>query len=264
MDRNIVSYLIQIARHKHSKARIYRIVTALLVKLQLANIQSETALSYNEYYETNRENVSEELKLFRQIDSSPIRSLTNFALGKSDQIIVPEFSFEPTPLEIAMHNKEFPKPLKAFEYNFTTMKKAYALALLNETPEEVLIDLLLWMKDTYLFTTNAYFAALIYFSPSKIRKTIKDSNIKKQIRNQTWDLALAQQCKEENFKPDRTQTWLLSSNDDVVQTVYRLSTYTEENNVDFYDLLRRYCKTYWTNDLKGFERVLEKTREVQT
>jgi len=237
LDRNFTSELItilNIARKDNGEklTNEQKIVAAHQAFFQLANITSEPNIAYYEYSDRNDyRSVIEELRLFRTADNLHVQHWTNLALGR--KVMLSPSDLEPiqgTPFIKSEVNKK----LKNFEANYMIIKKAIALKQKNLPKHEVMLALLQWLHEEFLFTGPSVLFINYYLCPNKpgLKKMIKDFNLS-GLRNATWDLTFLQEYVKKiknEINQINNERWLACTNDNAIKKVLPLlfAHYDEE------------------------------------
>ncbi|WP_022947327.1 hypothetical protein [Methylohalobius crimeensis] len=248
LDRNVVSYLIELAKGRkvttNKDGECFRLTAALQAFLNASGIMSEPSMAYHEYMESSGlEKADKELSLFRSADNLNANIYLDIAIGKRSSVPDAEL----VPYEAGeLVNAEIPPKLRHFENNIVIVKKALSLKSKGNTDYQVLLDLMDWIYENYVFSAPAFHFLSIYFSSKRISQMLKSRSIT-GIRNATWDLCLIQQMITNVKDSDNTNVrWLLSTFDQAVKetTDYVFLRYDESVD-DYYSRLETLYSEMW-------------------
>ena len=248
LDRNVVSYLIELAKGRkvtpNRDGECYKLTAGLQAFLSASEIMSEPSIAYHEYIESaGLEKADKELSVFRSADNLNANIYLDIAIGKISSVPDSDLvSYEAGELV----NAELPPKLRHFENNIIFLKKALSLKSKGKTDYQVLLELLDWIYEHYVFSAPSFHFLSIYFSSKRISKMLKSHSIT-GIRNATWDLCLIQQLITNVRDSDNTNIrWLLSTFDQAVKTTtdYVFLRY-DESAEDYYLRLETLYSEMW-------------------
>jgi hypothetical protein len=257
LDRNIVSYLIELVNGKRldlnfNQNKCFRLTAALQSFFNAARITSEPGVAYNEYLEkAGLEKADAELAKFRSADNLDPNVYLDIALGLRDYV-PQEFAQEFAHGELKLHG--FPQKVRQFEFNLIIIKKAMSIKADGLGDYEVMLRIIDWMHDEYLFSAPAFHFLSIYFSSKRISGMIK-SNSYGSVRNATWDLCLLQSWLHLR-QEDNNTFWLLSTMDEAIKcTADLMLVRQKESKYEYLDRLQREYATMWGKK-KGYGKKL--------
>ncbi|MCV6638410.1 hypothetical protein [Candidatus Albibeggiatoa sp. nov. NOAA] len=232
LDRNVVSYLISLTARHEVKSEL-RYTAALQAFLNIAEIQSDPGLAYHEYMDSSGiEKADKELALFRAADNVNANYYVDLALGNITSIpkvAINTFSNG----ELFDKAKQQPPKLKYFEANKLCVKKALILKSCGYTDYQVMLELVDWVKDEYLFTAPAFHFLSIYFSSKRISNMLKSHSLA-GVDNAAWDLCLVQELISRNKNDPTHVRWLLSTFDKAIKATIDLAFKKYYEDIDSY------------------------------
>ena len=259
LDRNIVSYLISIIKGRTIKHipqdSCYILTAGLQAFLNAAGIVSDPAIAYHEYIDsTNIDHADEELSYFRSADNYEPRLYLDIAVGK-------RFSIDKTKIKYfkpgELKNKDIPESLKHFNFNIIFIKKALTLKAQGLSNYQVMLELIDWTFEYYLFSAAAFHFLTIYFSAKRISKMLKTSNIK-DINNATWDLTFIQQIISLS-KNNNQDYWLFSTFDKAIKKTVDLAFINAyESELQYFSRLEHEYSAMWGKSDDYGTKLLEK------
>ena len=263
LDRNIVSYLITLAKGKivtsNKGDECYKLTAALQAFFNAAEIMSEPGIAYHEYMESSGiKKADYELSIFRAADNLDANIYLDIATGVRSSIqnheIKPHDAGE-------LINAVIPAKLRHFETNIVFLKKALTLKSKGNTDYHVMLELIDWMHKYYLFSAPAFHFLSIYFSSKRISNMLKSSSIE-GIRNATWDLCLIQQLITRTNQEQENNTnirWLLSTFDLAIKsTIDYIFTKPGESIDDYHLRLKTLYANMWGKKNQYGSKLLDK------
>lgn len=259
LDRNIVSYLIALAKGKivtsNKVDECYKLTAGLQAFFSAANIMSEPGIAYHEYMDSSDiKTADQELSIFRAADNLDGHIYLDIATGVRSSIQKSEIKvYEGGELL----NAKIPSKLRHFETNIVILKKALSLKSKGKADYHVLLELIDWMHKYYLFSAPTFHFLSIYFSSKKISRMLKSISVA-GIRNATWDLCLIQQlntCANREQENNTNIRWLLSTFDRAIKsTIDFVFTRPEESINDYYSRLEiLYSKMWGKKNRYGYD-----------
>ena len=248
LDRNVVSYLISLVKGYEISSleseNCFRLAAALQAFFNAADIMSDPGLSYHEYMEASGlDKANEELSSFRAADNVNANYYVDIALGNANKI--PESDIPSFPSG-ELFKEEIPPKLKHFETNIIFLKKALILKSNGRSDYKVMLDLIDWIRDEYLFSAPAFHFLSIYFSSKRIKNMLKSHSLS-GIRNATWDLCLIQHLISQLKKTESTNIrWLLSTFDKAIKSTMDLAfvKYYETED-EYFERLEKSYSEMW-------------------
>ncbi|KZN46714.1 hypothetical protein [Pseudoalteromonas luteoviolacea] len=260
LDRNIVSYLIDLAKgiqlsDNFEQSRCHRLAAGLQAFFNAAKITSEPGLSYHEYIERTSVKAADlDLSYFRSADNIDANYYLDICLNKISSIpktIVPTFESG----ELISFDESY--RVKGFEFNIVVIKKALCIRAQCKNDYEAVVMLLDWMFEEYVFCAPGFYFMAIYFSHKRIPKMLKSQSVL-DVRNAAWDLALLQQWIS-LANNDTGQAWYLATMDKAIREVANLmlikSTETEK---DYFERLQYEFSLMWGKKFGGGRKLFKR------
>jgi len=263
LDRNIVSYLITLAKGKivtsDKNDRCYKQTAGLQAFFNAAEIMSEPGIAYHEYMESSGiKKADHELSIFRAADNLDANIYLDIAIGARSSI--PKNEIKPHKAG-ELISAVIPAKLRHFETNIVFLKKALALKSKGNTDYHVMLELIDWMHKYYLFSAPAFHFLSIYFSSQRIKDMLKSSSIE-GIRNANWDLCLIQQLITNTRQEQENNTnvrWLLSTFDFAIKsTIDYIFAKPEESINDYHSRLEKLYANMWSKKNQYGRKLLDK------
>lgn len=259
LDRNVVSYLIALVQGQHIRSNkiddCYRLTAALQAFLNAADILSEPSMAYHEYMETSGiDNADNELALFRAADNLNPNIYLDIALGLRSFVKQSEVGkFKNGELK----SVDMPPKLRHFEANIVFLKKALSLKSQDLSDYNVLLNLVDWIYEEYIFSAPSFHFLSIYFSSKRISKMLKSHSMA-DIRNATWDLCFIQHLITLINKNENTR-WIFSTFDKAIKATANLVfvKYNETDD-DYYSRLERIYAEMWGKKNNYGRKLLKK------
>lgn len=266
LDRNVVSYLIELVKGKNvSSDKVddcYKLTAGLQAFLNASEILSEPSMAYHEYMESSGlEKADKELSIFRFADNLNANIYLDIATGVRSSVPASEIeSYGAGELVSA----DIPSKLRHYEANIVFLKKALSLKSSGATDYRVLLELIDWIHKDYVFSAPAFHFLSIYFSSKRISNMLKSHSIA-GIRNATWDLCLIQQLIT-NVKDSANNNvhWLLSTFDKAVKMTTDFVFIRYDESIDeYYSRLEKSYAEMWGKKNNYGSKLLGKLVDFQ-
>ncbi|CCN69628.1 hypothetical protein [Vibrio nigripulchritudo] len=230
LDLNIYQYVLS-AFKKENKINLHRDAISLMVFGKLTNVTFDPTLAVYEklnYLEQCPDEIIDDLILFRRIDNSNMESLAKFALGRTDDIVLPELP--PINKEELKYNLTKYKRLKKWDSLYLFVLKTVELCYFDNSSNDLKIKKFLdWCYTDFLYSLVGISFVIKIFGNNSIPKLMKykpkfsvEQN-KKHIINMTWDLFILDKFFEKWIGKDSNQEFIYASNDKPLKDVLEIA-----------------------------------------
>ncbi|WP_019866082.1 hypothetical protein [Methylovulum miyakonense] len=238
LDNNIFTRLVYLAkgceiRGNEEEIKAYRFCCAAMCFFILGkfNIEANVPL-YERASQNTHENAINDLYYFRVADHVDASAYAKLALGRANRFSDAEIEDARKTIEGNLKNPEesnFKKQLNDWKLSYVQLLKIVELSKHNDLEKTDQIRKFFdWVIHDFRSSTGPLMFALLFLSPKKPGKMIKNINTKdfptliKNIKNAAWDLTyLAELRKRSKNQPDDT-IWFFCSQDKLLQRIERL------------------------------------------
>lgn len=222
LDRNVVHYLVKLARGINVKGRasedVFRSAAALQAFMVAAGIVLEPGVAFHELLDARSvDSANAELDALRAIDNADPERVLDVAVGCADQIPLKNNRLQ---VGVSVTAQMAEHRVRGFEYNLTIAKKAIVVRAAGKSGADVFCSLLDWMHSEYISTAPALFYYAIACSHHPERRMLKGVKLK-DARNIAWDLCLLQTWRS-RVRREGAERVFLSTFDEGVKKVATL------------------------------------------
>lgn len=237
VDRQIISYLKQLATGRALTAPERKLCSAIMCFAILAKIEIEPNIGIHEYADSNGDAEAwRDLCILRHADNVDFHLYHSIFKGLADSLpITAQFPNS----ELPPQEHSFTKRLRFFSFSYAFLLQIASLEKAPIPPADKMLRYLDWMYNEYLFGAPAVLFGNIFLSPSRQKRMIKNINSADRlerlagVRNASWDLTYIQQWLSYLKKQqEAAQIWIACSNDRIVTKIARLSIATDDARDD--------------------------------
>lgn len=259
-DRNLLSPLAELASGKRlvgsiESTKSTRIACACAAFCILADILIEPSMALYEYGSTQGNSAAlEDYSNFRIADNADPAFFIDVALGRADQIPQDhlfDIRSDPAVLRPSIESN-FEKRLTLWRPNYLYVLKIAALRRGGLPPLDAALEFQRWQAEESFYNAAAslYCIASASHQPPKgqMLKGINSpsaENLRRGLRNATWDICLIQQFGKYSSTPNEA-SWSLWSLDVAVRAIAKALLAREEQSE--YDALADFYKCCWGRD----------------
>lgn len=236
LDLNIYQYAIN-AFKKNEIKDLHRNAIALMVFGKFTNILFDPTLAIYEkvnYSPKCPDEITSDLELFRKIDNAEMDKLAMFALGKENDIVLPDSRFvdhDKLKIELTKYRRlKKWDSLYLFVLKITTIYQDHTL-----NQEDKLLEFIDWCHKEFGYSLVAlsFLMALVGKQPTpKLMKYNASANSikkKKSLWNMTWDLFILDKFFEYWVKKPSANEFIYASNDGPLKRVLELAISIQVN-----------------------------------
>lgn len=236
----------------------YRWAAAVMAFCQIAEITFDYYSSLQELASTHGGNdAAEEFEAFYYADNSDPQQFLDFALGRTNQLTKPSTDIIAPPKKVP-HSSLFENRIYEFRINYIMSLK---IALIEEEQGvgvTSMISFIDWMDDEFMLGGSALHFANLLFSPSRMKKMLKQKRID-DIKNTAWDFALIQNWCTNALTFEHTKEHIfLITRDKVVRYIANRLVAADEQE------FRSFIVDAWKNNTKGGQQVYERYMALHT
>lgn len=259
-DRNLLSPLAELASGKRlagsvESIRSSRVACACAAFCIMADILIEPSMALYEYGSTQGNSAAlEDYTNFRIADNADPAYFIDVALGRADKIPAEHLSdirSDPTVVRPSLESN-FEKRLRLWRPNYLYVLKIAALRRDGLPPRDAVLEFQRWQAEESFYNAAAslYCIASASHQPPKgqMLKGINSpsaENLRRGLRNATWDICLIQQFGKYSSAPNEA-SWSLWSLDVAVRAIAKALLAREGQSV--YDALADFYKCCWGRD----------------
>lgn len=234
VDRQIISYLKQLATGRHLAEADRKLGAAIMCFAILAKLEIEPNIGIHEYAATNGDAQAwRDLCILRHADNVDFNHYHSIFRGLTDSL-PSNARFQDSQLPPQEHS--FAQRLRYFSFCYAFLLRIAVLEKEPNKPVEKMLRYLDWMYNDYLFGAPAVLFGNLFLNPSSRQKRmIKNINSEDReerlagIRNATWDLTFIQHWLEYLKRQQNSQyIWIACSNDKTVTRIARLCLATDD------------------------------------
>ncbi len=257
-DRNLVSRLVLLAKgmplsKEPASGKVGRLAAACQAFCILAEMQIEPNMALYEYASSSsHDNAVSDFRHFLLADNVDPRYYIDIALGREDclprtHLVELECKFKFSTREVEETN--FEKPLNSWKPHYLFVLKTVSLVRSGITPYDAAHALLHWQSYEAFYNAAATLfclAAIGHTPPSGgMIKKIKSSNmaeLRKGVRNATWDICLVSQWGKYPREGGKT-FWAFCSNDRALREMAKLLLIGVQESSE--NSIANFLRTFW-------------------
>jgi hypothetical protein len=189
IDRNIASRMVKVVDGS-TMDDMLRKVAALKVFCHFLDVLIEPSIAFHELAQAHgNDEANRELARFRDADNDEPDTWLDLAFGDLDAL-------QRRPITQLPEAHDFEFPLRRWKRNYVVALKIAELELNGGTNLGRMLDLLSWMRDTFVIVGPAALLAAVYFAPNSpkrkgLLKQLRSPDRSRAIdgvRNAAWDL----------------------------------------------------------------------------
>jgi hypothetical protein len=195
VDRNVVTRWLALLSGKIASSED-RLAAAIMAFAQSGNILVEPNLALYEATPVGgSEGTNNEVRQFRLADNLDTKHWADLAIGRIQQLSIPESELVAVPNDSA--EIDFETPLRRWRRNYIILLKLAELELRGLDRIELITKLSTWMYEDFIIGGPGLLFAIYYLAPNSARsgllKNLRSEDRERAlrgIRNASWDLTL--------------------------------------------------------------------------
>lgn len=219
VDRNVVTRWLALLSGKTASSEDRR-VAAIMAFAQSGNILVEPNLALYEATPVGgSEGTKNELRQFRLADNLDTKYWADLAIGRIQQLSIPESELPAVPIDFT--EIDFEMPLRRWRRNYIILLKLAELELKGLNRTRQITELARWMYQDFIIGGPALMFAIHYLAPNSARsgllknlRSVDRERALRGIRNASWDLTwLSDWIRRGEEQKDKNTLTLLCSLD---------------------------------------------------